>query len=70
MRSLLSTGARYTTMTSEQAKTLSENALNQLMDALDRGQSDALKLYLSVMSRFHRYSFSNSLLIYTHELVT
>jgi hypothetical protein len=52
-------------MTNEQAKSLSENALNQLMDALDRGQSDALRNYLSVMARFHSYSFGNCLLIYS-----
>jgi antirestriction protein ArdC len=52
-------------MTTEQAKALSENALNQLMAALERGQSEALKLYLEVMSRFHRYSWGNALLIYS-----
>jgi antirestriction protein ArdC len=35
------------------------------MDALERGQSDALKTYLSVMSRFHKYSWGNCLLIYS-----
>jgi antirestriction protein ArdC len=52
-------------MTTEQAKALSENALNQLMAALERGQSEALKLYLEVMSRFHRYSWGNALMIYS-----
>src|SRR5580658_8813292 len=52
-------------MTTEQAKTLSETALEKLMDALERGQSEALKTYLSVMSRFHRYSWGNILLIYS-----
>ena len=52
-------------MTTDQAKTLSENALNRLMEALEQGQSDALKNYLRVMSRFHRYSWGNSLLIYS-----
>jgi antirestriction protein ArdC len=50
-------------MTTEQAKTLSENALSRLMEALEGGQSDALKTYLSAMSRFHRYSWGNVLLI-------
>ena len=50
-------------MTTDQAKLLSENALQSLMDALERGQSDALKAYPSVMSRFHKYSFGNCLLI-------
>jgi hypothetical protein len=35
------------------------------MDALERGQSEALKLYLAAMSRFHRYSWGNILLIYS-----
>ncbi len=52
-------------MTTEQAKQLSEDALTRLMDALERGQSEALKLYLAVMSRFHRYSWGNVLLIYS-----
>ena len=52
-------------MTTEQAKSLSESAIAQLMDALERGHSEALKLYLAVMSRFHRYSWGNILLIYS-----
>jgi antirestriction protein ArdC len=52
-------------MTTEQAKTLSENALSRLIEALEDGQSEALKLYLAVMSRFHRYSWGNILLIYS-----
>lgn len=52
-------------MTTDQAKSLSESAIARLMEALERGQSEALKLYLSVMSRFHRYSWGNALLIYS-----
>src|SRR5438270_13647769 len=52
-------------MTTEQAKNLSESALTRLMEALDRGHSEALELYLAVMSRFHRYSWGNILLIYS-----
>ena len=52
-------------MTTDQAKTLSETAISRLMDALERGQSEALKTYLSVMSRFHKYSWGNCLLIYS-----
>lgn len=52
-------------MTTEQAKQLSESAITRLMDALERGKSDALKAYLTVMSRFHRYSWGNILLIYS-----
>jgi antirestriction protein ArdC len=52
-------------MTTEQAKKLSEDALNRLMHALEQGRSDALKAYLGVMSRFHKYSWGNCLLIYS-----
>lgn len=52
-------------MNTEQAKQLSEEALNRLMTALEQGQSAALKQYLAVMSRFRRYSWCNVLLIYS-----
>ena len=52
-------------MTTEQAKNLSESALTRLMESLERGQSEALKRYLAMMSRFHRYSWGNILLIYS-----
>jgi hypothetical protein len=52
-------------MNTDEAKTLSETALTRLIEALERGQSQALKLYLAVMSRFHRYSWGNVLLIYS-----
>jgi antirestriction protein ArdC len=52
-------------MNTEQAKQLSESALNRLLAALEKGQSAALKQYLAVMSRFRRYSWANVLLIYS-----
>jgi len=52
-------------MTTEQAKTLSESAICRLMEALERGESEALKAYLNVLSRFHKYSWGNCLLIYS-----
>jgi hypothetical protein len=52
-------------MTTDQAKTLSEDALLRLMKALEAGHSQALRTYLQVMSRFHRYSWGNCLLIYS-----
>jgi antirestriction protein ArdC len=52
-------------MNTEQAKQLSETALNRLMAALEQGQSAMHRQYLAVMSRFRRYSGSNALLIYT-----
>jgi len=44
-------------MTTQQAKQLSESALNRLMAALEQGHSAALKQYLAVMSRFRKYSW-------------
>jgi hypothetical protein len=52
-------------MTTEQAKKLSEDALTRLMTALEQGHSEALQAYLRVMSRFHKYSWGNALLIYS-----
>jgi len=52
-------------MNTEQAKQLSETALNSLMAALEQGQSAVLKQYLAVMSRFRKYSWANVLLIYS-----
>jgi antirestriction protein ArdC len=52
-------------MNTQQAKQLSESALNRLMAALEQGQSAALKQYLAVMSRFRKYSWANVLLIYS-----
>ena len=52
-------------MNTEQAKQLSEAALDRLMAALEQGQSAALKQYLAVMSRFRKYSWTNCLLIYS-----
>ena len=51
-------------MNTDQAKALSDNAVTKLMEALEHGQSETLKSYLAVMSRFHRYSWNNALLIY------
>jgi len=42
---------------------LCEQAIQRLAEALEAGQSDAIKQYLRVMSRFHHYSFSSQLLI-------
>ena len=52
-------------MKTDQIKSLTETALTRLIEALEHGQSQALKLYLAVMSRFHRYSWGNVLLIYS-----
>jgi antirestriction protein ArdC len=47
----------------EQAKQLTEQALDKLIQALEAGKSETLKAYLAVMSRFRRYSWGNVLLI-------
>ena len=52
-------------MTNEQAKSLSDQALNRLMDELAKGHSETLKNYLRVMARFPRYSWGNVLLIFS-----
>ena len=44
----------------EQAKQLTEQALDQLIQALEAGKSEALKTYLATMSRFHKYSLGKS----------
>lgn len=54
-----------TAMNTEEAKKLSEDALNKLLVELEKGHSDALKAYLTLISRFHKYSWNNCLLIYT-----
>lgn len=50
-------------MKNNKAKQLIENALTSLTETLENGQSDELKRYLQTMSRFHRYSVGNILLI-------
>jgi len=50
-------------MKNNKAKQLIENALNSLTESLENGQSDELKKYLQIMSRFHQYSLRNVMLI-------
>lgn len=47
----------------EQAKQIASNAIEQLRQALDAGQSERLKEYLAAMARFRHYSWGNILLI-------
>ena len=47
----------------EQAQQMVEQGLAQLSAALEQGHSQALKDYLTTMSRFHRYSTGNLMLI-------
>ena len=50
-------------MKRDDAKQLVSDGLAELNEALSKGQSETLVRYLSVMSRFHRYSFGNLMLI-------
>lgn len=50
-------------MKAEQARKLADDALAQLADALAQGKSETLTAYLSMLSRFHDYSWGNVLLI-------
>jgi antirestriction protein ArdC len=51
----------------EQAREVASKAIEQLRQALESGQSGALKQYLAAMSRFHRYSWGNIMLIATQK---
>ncbi|MFH1373236.1 MAG: ArdC family protein [bacterium] len=50
-------------MKKDKARELTDKALTSLVAALEAGKSDTLRAYLSAMSRFHRYSFGNLMLI-------
>ena len=43
-------------MKSEQIKEITEKATEQLVAALQQGQSEVLTSYLKAIGRFHRYS--------------
>jgi len=47
----------------EQAKQIASKAIEQLSQALERGQSETLRNYLAAIGRFHRYSLRNVMLI-------
>lgn len=50
-------------MNREEALKKSDEALLELAEALQQGKSDTLLKYLETLSRFHRYSFGNCMLI-------
>ena len=50
-------------MNRDEAKKRSEEALEELALVLEKSQSETLLRYLSMLSRFHRYSFGNCMLI-------
>lgn len=47
----------------ERARDLSESALAQLTEQLEAGNSEQFTAFLNAMSRFHKYSFGNIMLI-------
>jgi hypothetical protein len=49
----------------EQANQLTDNALGQLISALEQGRSETLTVYLNAMAKFRQYSYANVLLIAT-----
>jgi len=50
-------------MKAKPVKTIVDGALEKLNTALRQGRSENLKAFLTAMSRFHKYSFGNILLI-------
>ena len=50
-------------MKKDEAKQLADQAITALQEELKAGRSDSLLRYLDSMSRFHSYSWTNSLLI-------
>lgn len=50
-------------MKAEDAKKIADQALAQLADALSQGRSETITRYLSMLAKFHRYSFGNVLMI-------
>jgi antirestriction protein ArdC len=50
-------------MNRQEATTLSEKTIDQLVQALEQGKSEAMVKYLTMLSKFHDYSFRNLLLI-------
>lgn len=50
-------------MKADEAKKITDHALDQLAEALKAGKSEQLTRCLATMARFHRYSFGNILLI-------
>jgi hypothetical protein len=50
-------------MNSENIKNVTNQAIEQLIQALQAGKSEALTNYLAAVAKFHHYSFQNILLI-------
>jgi hypothetical protein len=50
-------------MNSENIKKVTNQAIEQLIAALNEGRSETLTQYLAVIGRFHRYRLPNVMLI-------
>lgn len=50
-------------MNREEVRKLIQQGITELNHALQNGRSETLERYLDVLSRFHRYSFNNAILI-------
>lgn len=50
-------------MNNDQAHQLAEQGFNELNEALKQGKSELLEKYLTVLARFHKYSFRNAMMI-------
>lgn len=50
-------------MNRDEVRKLIQQGITELNEALQNGRSETLERYLDVLSRFHRYSFNNALLI-------
>lgn len=46
------------------ARKISEQAFNELVEAVEAGKSDKLTAYLKAIGRFHKYSVGNAMLIH------
>lgn len=51
-------------MKTNYAKKVSEQAFNELVEAVEAGKSEKLTTYLKIMGRFHKYSLRNVMLIH------
>jgi len=51
-------------MKANYARKVSEQAFNELVEAVEAGKSDKLVAYLKAMGKFHKYSVGNAMLIH------
>ena len=51
-------------MKKEQLKEITDNSINNLLDAIEQGKSEKLKTFLAFAGKFHNYSLRNQMLIF------